>query len=191
MIEKTLVRIYAEALFQLAEERSEVEQVYGELRDLERLYDASKELSAFLCSPQVDQAEKKRLIERTLKPHLSPLTFHFLLTVVEKNREVLIPYMAEEFKEILDRINRRIDVDIRTAVSLPDDIVARLVGTLSRLLGKEVIPHVETDPNILGGFIVRVEDRILDASLLGKLEGLRVQLLENGRRRTAVNEDTA
>jgi F-type H+-transporting ATPase subunit delta len=179
MIERTIVRIYAEALYQLADERGQVEEVYEEIRYLEGLFHESKELADFLSSPQVDRDDKKGLINKVVKPHFSPLTYHFLLTVIDKNREILIPYLANEFKEILDRIHNRIDVDITSAVPLPDDIKERLIRALSGVLDKEIIPHMVTDPKILGGFVVRVKDRIMDASILGQLEGLRAQLLDH------------
>jgi F-type H+-transporting ATPase subunit delta len=191
MIERTLVRIYGEALFQVAEEKGVVDEIYEELRTLEELYNGSKELSGFLSSPKIDRGDKKRLIQKTFGPHLSTLTQNFLGTLIDKNREILIPYLAGEFKEILDKIHNRIDVEVTSAVPLSDAIQARLRDTLSGLLGKEVILHVKTDPDILGGIIVRVEDKIMDASVQGQFESLRDQLLGNRRRRVTANEDSA
>ena len=191
MIERTLVRIYGEALYQIAEERGVVDEVYGELRDLEDLYRGSKELSTFLNSPKVDRGEKKDLVRKVLGPQFSDLTRQFLELLVDKNREVLIPYLAGEFKEILDDLHNRIDVDVTSAVPLPEDLQDRLKGTLSRLLDKEVLLHPKIDPGILGGIVVRVEDKIIDGSVKGRLEDLRKKLLENHRRRVAANEDPA
>lgn len=191
MIERTLVRIYGEALFQIAEERGVVDETYEELRALEELYNGSEELSGFLTSPKVDRDDKKRMIRNTLGPHLSTLTHNFLGTLIDKNREVLIPYLAGEFKEILDRINNRIDVDVTSAVPLGDDLQERLRDALSGVLGKEIILHLKIDPDILGGIVVRVEDTIMDISIQGEFESLRDQLLGNRRRRVTANEDSA
>ena len=191
MIERTIVKIYAEALHQIAEERRTVDEVYGELRDLEALFRDSRELSDFLSSPMVDRNEKKRIVTRALGPAFTQLTIHFLLTLVEKNREALIPYMADEFKSILDRVHNRIEVDVTSARPLHDDIVRRLAETLSRSLDKEVILHNKTDPGILGGIVVRVEDWIMDGSLRGQIEKLREQLLGVGKRSAVAHENTA
>ncbi len=191
MIERTLVRIYGEALYQIAEERGKVDEIYEELRYLKDLYNGSKELSGFLSSPKVDRGDKKRMIQKTLGPHLSTLTGNFLSTLVDKSREVLIPYLAGEFKEILDRIHNRIDVDVTSAVPLGDEIQAKLRETLSRVLGKEIMLHMKIDPEILGGIVVRVEDKIMDGSILGQFESLREQMLGNKRRRVTANEDSA
>ena len=191
MIERTLVKIYAEALFQIAEERLIVEEVYEDLKQLKWLFEESRELSNFLTSPKVDRKDKKLLLKKTLSDSLSPLTFHFLLTLVDKSREIIIPHLAVEIMEILDRIHNRIDVDITSAVPLEDHIKGKLNDTLSRVLNKEVMLHPRTDPTILGGIIVKVEDRIMDGSLLGELERLRAHLLDTERRSVGVNEDSA
>ncbi len=191
MIERTVVRIYAEALFQIADEKKRVEETCEELRELESLFNGSKELSAFLISPQVDRREKKRVVQKTLGQAFSPQIIHFLLTLIDKNREPLIPYMADEFKDILDRIHNRIDVEITSAVPLQEDAIRKVKETLSRSLEKEIIVHTKTDPDIIGGIVVRVEDRVLDGSILGQLERLRMRMLGKDRRRVTVNEDSA
>ncbi len=191
MIERTVVRIYAEALFQIADEKKRVEETCEELRQLENLFNDSKELSTFLVSPQVDRREKKRVVQKTLGQAFSPQTIHFLLTLIDKNREPLIPYMADEFKDILDRIHNRINVEITSAVPLQEDAIRKVKETLSRSLEKEIMLHPKTDPDIIGGIIVRVEDRILDGSVLGQLERLRMRMLGKERRRVTVNEDSA
>ncbi len=190
MIERTLVKIYAEALFQIADESGRVEEVYEELQQLEGIFNDSKEFSAFLTSPKVDRREKKRLLQKALSPAYSRQTIHFLLTLIDKNREILIPHMANEFKDILDRIHNRIDVEITSTVQLQDDVIRKATETLSRSLNKEVIVHQKMNPDILGGIIVRVEDRILDGSILGQIERLREQMLGKERRRVTVNEDS-
>jgi F-type H+-transporting ATPase subunit delta len=191
MIERTLVRIYAEALYEMARERDAVDTVRGELEELENLFEQSREFSSFLVSPNVDRKEKKRVVRKALGEALSPLTLHFLLILVDKNREVLIPHIAEEFNGILDRALNRTDVDVTSAVPLEEDIVTQIRESLARTLEKEVTLRMKVDPSILGGIIVRVEDRVLDGSLLGQFERLRARMLGSERRSTVANEDTA
>jgi F-type H+-transporting ATPase subunit delta len=189
MIERTLVKIYAEALFQIADERGRVEEVYGELQQLECIFNDSKEFTTFLTSPKVERQEKKRLLQKVLSSDFSRLTIHFLLTLIDKNREILIPYMANEFKDILDRIHNRIDVEITSAMRLQDDLLRKATETLSRSLNKEILVNQKIDPDILGGIVVRVEDRILDGSIRGQIERLKAQMLGKEIRRVTVNED--
>jgi F-type H+-transporting ATPase subunit delta len=191
MIESTLVKIYAEALFQIAEENDVVSDIHEELLQLEILFGESATLSAFLTSPKVDVKEKKQLIKKVLGPHFSPLIIHFLFTLSDKNRELIIPYMANEFKEILDRIHNRIDVDITSAVPLQESVVQRIKDNLSATLGKEIILHSNLDPSIIAGIIIRVEDRILDGSTHGYLRRLKARLLGHEIRRVATNENSA
>ncbi len=191
MIESTLVRIYAEALFQIADEKGVVTEIHEELRHFESLFRETAALSTFLTSPKVDTKEKKQLVKRVLGPHFSPLIIHFLFTLIDKHRELLIPHMANEFKEILDRIHNRIDCDITSAVPLQDSVVQRTKESLSAALGKDVIIRSHTDPSIIGGIIIRVEDRILDGSILGELKKLKARLLGQERRRVLTNENPA
>jgi F-type H+-transporting ATPase subunit delta len=191
MIERTLIKIYAKALYQLADEKGRVDEVYDELRDLSTLFKDSKELYALLTSPKVDRKEKKRIIRDTLGPVCSRLTVYFLLTLIDKNREVLIPFMSEEFKEILDDVHNRIDVEVTSAIRLEDDMLRRIKDALSRVLQKEIVLQPRVDPDILGGIIVRVEDTVLDSSLKGRMERLRERMLGEDRRRVTANEDSA
>ena len=191
MIERTLVKIYAEALYQLAEGRDSVDTVYEEIQGLEALFRASVEMATYLTSPQVDRKEKKDFIRKVLGTRISKLTLHFLLTLVDRGREIIIPDLAGEFKEILDGIHNRIDVDVTSAVPLEEDLVRSIRESLSRVLGREIILHPRGDPEILGGIIIRVGDMVLDSSLRGQMERLRECLLREERRRVTVNEDSA
>lgn len=191
MIERTLVRIYAEAIYEMARDRDAVETIGGELEELERLFGESPEFSSLLLSPNVDREEKKRVMRKVLGGAISPLALYFLLTLIDKNREILIPYMAGEYREILDRALNRTDAEVTSAVPLEEELLARIRDVLARALEKEVRLNMKVDPTILGGIVVRVEDRVLDASLLGRFERLRPRMLGSERRSTVANEDTA
>ena len=172
----TIARNYAEALFELGERSGETLR-YAELIDaVAGAVQASPEVQAVLMSPRVPKAAKARLFGDALRG--APRHFVlFLQALVKRGRQLLLQEIAGEYLNLLDiKLNR-----VRAAVTLarPADEALRksLADALSRQLGKEVLPLFRVEPEILGGAVVRIGERIHDGSLRRRLTKLRRHLL--------------
>ena len=173
---ESIARNYAEALFALAEKGGEVD-AWGEwIEALSGAIVASPRVEAALLSPKVTKAAKTALLTGAAAG--APSAFKlFLAAVVKRGRQRLLPAMANEFHALNDvRLNR-----VRAGVILarePDEqLKGRIKRALEEQLGKEVLPAYSVDPEILGGAIVRLGDRVLDGSVKRRIVRLRRQLL--------------
>jgi F-type H+-transporting ATPase subunit delta len=164
-------RRYADALFGIAIERGTADQWSEELQ---RIADLVGDPTAMrvLSSPTV-QAQQKRAAIETLASPLSAETLALVNILLQRRRVDLLPSLADAFASRL-RESRNVELaEVTTAVDLAEEDRQQVVGWLQGYLGKQVELHHRVDPEILGGIVARVGDRLIDASVRGRLETLR------------------
>lgn len=173
---ETIARNYAEALFELGDRSGQAEH-YADLLDaLAAAIETTPRVQAVLMSPRVPKSEKARFLGEAL----SSVPREFVLwlqALVKRGRQGILREIATEYVVLLDlKLNR-----IRASVTLarkPDQKLKRMIEErLSHQLKKQVIAAYLEDPEILGGAIVRVGDRVLDGSVRRRMTRLRRQLL--------------
>jgi F-type H+-transporting ATPase subunit delta len=175
---ETVARNYAEALFELGERSGQVEY-YADLIDaVAAAVEQTPRVEAILMSPRVPKAEKARLLGGALRD--APREFVlFLQALVRRGRHQILRPIALEYMNLLDQKLDRVRAGVTLARN-PDEKLKRAIQeALSRQLGKQVIPAFSVDPEILGGTIVRVGERVLDGSLRRRMTKLRRQLLSH------------
>ena len=175
---ETVARNYAEALFELARKSGQGER-YADLLDaVAAAIETTPKVQSVLMSPRVPKSEKARFLGEALQSVKVPREFVlWLQAVVKRGRQGILREIATEYLALLDaKLNR-----IRASVTLarkPDQKLQQLIEErLGRQLNKQVIAAYLVDPEILGGAIVRVEDRVLDGSVRRRMTKLRRQLL--------------
>jgi len=178
MRETTVARSYAEALLELAVRESAVDEYADELGRLADLLRTEETFRLFLETPRIDASEKKRVLRDVFGGKLPERLLRFLLLVIDKRRQRLLPQMVEEFSDLADEHFGRLKVEITTAMEPDEAVKERLRERLSRAFDREVLPRYRVNPAILGGVVVRVEDRIMDGSIRHRLQGLRRRLLK-------------
>lgn len=177
MREPTIARNYAEALFELGERSGETE-LFGDLLEaVAGAIQADDRIRLTLETPRVSKPEKQRLLERALEDRAPPAFVRFLVAVVKRGRQGLIPAISRAYLGLVDLKLNRVHAGV-TMVRKPDSKLAlEIRRRLSDVTGSEVVPHFRESPRILGGIIVRIGDRIMDGSLRRRLLALRRQML--------------
>jgi F-type H+-transporting ATPase subunit delta len=172
----TIARNYAEALFALGERSGQAPR-FGELIDaVAAAVETTPAVQAVLMSPRVPKAAKARLLGAALQD--APREFVlFLQALVKRGRQRLLREIADEFHTLLDVKLNRVRAGVTLARPADDTLQRSIADALSRQLGKQVLPSFSVEPEILGGAIVRVGERILDGSLRRRLTKLRRHLL--------------
>ncbi len=173
---ETVAKNYAEALFALGE-RSGNTVAYAEWMDaVAGAIEVSPKVEAVLLSPKVTKEAKTRILVESVSA--APKEFQlFLAAVVKRGRQVLFGEIATAYMGLLDIKLDRARAGV-TLVREPDPTLrAAIVAALEKQVGKEVIATFSEDPEILGGVVVRLGDRVLDGSLRRRLTRLRRQLL--------------
>ncbi len=176
MLKDSLARRYSAALFALADEAGTTRATLDQLDAFIAALDEDPQLAEFYESPVIDRAEKQRMLETALAGS-GELVAQFVLLLVRKRRENIIRLVASQMHELLDRQAGRADADIETPTPLPAHELAELARRLSKVYGRTIVPQPKVQPALLGGMVVQVGDRYVDASVSGKIEELRRHLL--------------
>ena len=173
---ETVARNYAEAVFQLGERSGNVE-LYADLLDaVAAAVEQTPRVEAILMSPRIPKAEKAQLLGGALRD--TPREFVlFLQALVRRGRQQILRPVATEYMNLLDQKLDRVRAGVTLARTPDEKLKRNIQEALSRQLGKQVIPAFSVDPEILGGTIVRVGERVLDGSVRRRMTKLRRHLL--------------
>lgn len=170
-------RRYAQAAFEIALEKDEFDAWHDDLGYLANALE-SDEFSEFLDAPQVTVSQKIALIDETVGGSISPLARNLLALLASRNSANLMSSVAEAYQEMLD-VHRGIErAEVVSAVPLSDEQQSKVESMLKEMVGKDISLTVRVEPEILGGFVARVGDKLIDGSTRTKLEGLRRELIQ-------------
>jgi F-type H+-transporting ATPase subunit delta len=169
-------RIYADALFQAAKEQGRLARVAEEIGDFARAAADVPELRAVLRNPQLEPRAKSGVLEDLLGD-ADPLVRNFLLLAAEKGRIGEIEEIAHEFDRLMAREERRLTVELTTARELSDEEATAIVSQIERASGRTVEATRAVDPALIGGIVLQAGTMRVDASVRGRLERLRNDLV--------------
>ena len=172
------VSTYAEALFEAARERDELEGTLDDLKDFVAALEESEELRLFFYGGQIPEREKRRAID-ALTQGMTLSSMNFLKVLADNGREEILEEVLLRYEDLVKEHLGRVEVEVTTAVELSEEERNRIKERLGRLLeGREVILDTNVDPDILGGAVFRFGGRMVDSSVRGQLVSLREEMLE-------------
>jgi len=168
---------YARSLLELANEKNSAKETGQELDELAGVIDADAGFASFLSNPAIGEKELGEMVEKVFRGRVSPLIMNFLLVANRKGRLADLRQIAFTYSELLDRQNGVVEVDAFVAKQLSDDEFEQVRQKVGAALKREVVLHQYVDESIIGGLVLRLEDRLLDASVRAQLKGIHKQLL--------------
>ena len=169
-------RIYARALFDAAQNHDRLARVREDLADFVSAVEQVPELRALLRDPVLDPKEKADALDSILGG-VDELVRNFLLLVAEKNRTAQIEEIAREFDRLVAAEERRLEVELTTAFELSDKEAKSIVAQIEKASGRQVDATRSVDPNLIGGLILQAGSMRVDASVRGRLNRLRHDLV--------------
>jgi F-type H+-transporting ATPase subunit delta len=175
-------RTYARALFEAAKEEGRLERVHEQLSDFVAAADQVRELQSVLESPELDSRAKVALLDEVLGD-ADELVRNFVRLLAEKGRSGEVDEIAREFEALVAQERGILDVELTTAVELSQNDFDDLVARIGKASGRKVRASRAVDPDLVGGLVLQVGSRRLDASIRGRLDRLRQELTT--RRSTA------
>ncbi len=184
-----LARVYARALLELAEDRQEADNLLRELLDLLAMLEKSKPGGGFFTSPLVDSAVRTQVIEKAFRGRCSDLLVDALQVINRKERLVLFPAIVEQFRLAHEDLRGRVDVHVRTATPLTDDLRRGLREAAKAYAGREADLVETVDEAVIGGMVVHIGDRKFDTSVATALRRLAGQLAERAAREIHAGKD--
>jgi F-type H+-transporting ATPase subunit delta len=169
-------RTYARSLHEAAKEVGRVPVVREELADFVEAVRAVPELRSLLRNPQLEPRAKARALEAILGES-DQLIRNFLLLLAEKGRIVGLEEIAREFERIAAADEGQIEVELTTAFELSDDDARSIVGRIEQASGRRVEATRKVDPSLIGGVVLQAGSLRVDASVRGRLDRLRQELV--------------
>jgi len=177
MRDTTIAKNYAETLLVLATRAKDLRGWGKMLTEVATAMREQPALKLFLESPRVSTAQKSEVIGKALTDRMPRLMLRFIQTVITHRRQMLIPAIAEEYLNLVDESEGRLHARVTVAKETDDAGRDAIAAHLSRMFGKDVVPHLIVDPSIMGGVVVHVGDTVLDGSVRKSLASLRRRML--------------
>ncbi len=170
---------YATALFELARDEKALDAVAADLARFEALVDGSADLDRLVKNPVFTADEQERALAAVLgQAGIGGLAAKFLLLVAKKRRLFAARDMIKAFRTLLARHRGEARAEVTVAEPLSDRHLAALKEMLAGATKKEVALDVKVDPKILGGLVVKLGSRMVDASLKTKLNSIKLAMKE-------------
>jgi F-type H+-transporting ATPase subunit delta len=174
----TVASMYAQALHEAAKERGRVKQVRKDLADFAAAAREVPELRELLRNPQVDPRAKAAALGDLLKK-ADELVRNFLLLLAEKGRSAELDEIAREFERLVETEEGVVRLELTTAYELSDKEARDLVKQIEKGSGRPVVASREVDPELIGGIVLKAGSLRVDASIRGRLNQLRQELVRS------------
>jgi F-type H+-transporting ATPase subunit delta len=173
----TIARNYAEALIVLARKHDDLDGWGAAINGVVTAIEGDARLRNFLAAPQVSAAEKNAVIGKAFSGKLPRPMVRFLQKLVQNRRQLLLPEIAVEYGNLVDEVAGRVHAQVTVSREANEADHRIIADQLSRAFAKTVVPHVNVNPAILGGVIVKVGDRVMDGSVRKRLKTLKARIV--------------
>ena len=179
MAHSRVVSRYAEALFQLAGERGSLKEMYSNAIALLNMCGNSREFLVFLKNPVIKGEKKKAVIEKIFENQFSTTFNDFIRLIITNKREIYLIEIVKSFIKIYKQSLNILDAEVVTAVSLNDQSKESMKAFIAKISGAENVELVnKIDTNIIGGFRLKFDDKLMDSSVVHDLEKIRKQIVK-------------
>lgn len=173
MSELTVLRRYANALIEEAAQQECTQAVDDDVDMLRATLRETREFERLVESPAIPQDKKRDVFRALLKDRVHPLTLRFVELLVEKDREMLLADLLDTYRTLRDEQDGIVEVHARVPAPLDDAEREKLIQRLKAMTGKDIRLDVTEQPDLIGGLVFRIGDRVYDGSVRQKLDNLR------------------
>jgi F-type H+-transporting ATPase subunit delta len=170
---------YARAMLEMSDEDKSInpEAIATDLRGLRELVEQNDTFRQYLADPSVSSESRGEVLKRTLASQVSTIVLRTLGVLNEKNRLPLLPQIANAYDDLLDERLGKIEVDLIVAQKLSPEQLTEATQRIGQALKRDAVVHTYVDESIIGGMIVRVGDKLIDASVKNQLQSIKEKLL--------------
>ena len=170
---------YASALFELAREGRAIDAVAADLDQFDRLIRESADLQRLILSPVFSAEEQMAAISAILdRAGLSGLAANFIRLVASKRRLFALPDMIRAFRELVAEAKGIVRAEVILAERPSDGVMSDITSALRDVAKADIDLDIRIDPSLIGGLIVKMGSRMVDASVRSKLNAIRLSLNE-------------
>jgi F-type H+-transporting ATPase subunit delta len=170
----TSVKRYAQAVFEIALESNKLKEWQSDLRKIARLIQDT-EFASLIENPKLP-FELKAKLAREILGKINPMALNLVYLLIAKGKLKNAGQLADEYERLLNNHYGIKTAEVTTAIALDNTERERLSHHLEAIIGKKVSVNIQVNPDILGGFIARIDDSLIDGSIRNKLEMLKKSL---------------
>ena len=170
---------YAKSLLMMSVEKNILEEVHSDMKLLQSVCKENKGFRSLLQSPIIKTDKKNEIINKILSNSVNQLTMAFITIVTNKKRESYLEGISESFVSQYRDYKNIENVSVTTAVEMDGDIKEEILPFIDGKTDKTVELTESVDPNIMGGAIIKIGDRQIDASVLKEINKLKHKFKQN------------
>lgn len=175
---KLVSKTYASALYELALEEQMIDQILAEYEFVANSFDEFPEFLNIINSPKVSVDDKKKIIDDTYGKQVSELLINFLKLLIDKKRSDEMVGVYDDYKTFVKAHKGLVVAKVESVIPLEANEIKNLEAKLNQVTGKTVTVNNVINPDIMGGLVVKVGDKVIDGSIKRKLENLKHELAE-------------
>lgn len=168
---------YSKALFQSALEEKKIDIIQSDIESIKILIIESSDFSNLIQNPLIQLRVKSKLMENVLKGKVDLLTFKFMQLLCQKKRANLLPEIIERFEDLVLDFKGIVRGELVSTIKLGSEQIQRITNKISEITGKSIQLQERIDETLVGGFVVKFKDTVIDLSINGQLEKLREKLV--------------
>lgn len=180
MLNPRLAGRYAKSLIDLAKEKGQLEPIYRDMELLRSYIRQSRDLSSLLKSPVIPADKKEAVMAALINGKVNEITTAFIRLLIRKSRESVLPQIVEAFIEQYKSFKEIYPVKLTTAAPVSEEIKQAII---SQVKSQTNMQHIEltseVDEKLIGGFVLQLGDKLVDASIAYDLNDIRKQFLNN------------
>lgn len=179
MSNSRVARRYAKPLIGLADEQGKLDVVKQDMEMFVSLCDESKDLANMLKSPIIPHQKKLSILEAIFKGKIDDLTFSIFEILVKKNREAVLIEVGRSFLELYNSLKGIVKATVTTAIKIENDTLEDFRKLVKQISGMDVALDQQVDPNVIGGFKLKIADKQIDETIQSKLKDLKLKFTTN------------
>jgi F-type H+-transporting ATPase subunit delta len=177
MSEQRVASRYAKALIDMSKEQQIIDIVKNDLSVFQQTVHQNVQLQHLLKSPVVNNGDKIAILNKVFGKSFQKITLDFFGIVVRKNRSSVLEAISQSFMDQYNDINNIISATVKTAQAIDANVTAEITAFIEKQSGKKVAITASVDPSLIGGLVIQVGDNLYDASISGKLNKVKQNLL--------------
>ena len=180
MVDSRAASRYVKSLLSLAVEKNALEAVHSDMLMFSKVVDDNRQFELLLKNPIIKHEKKREILQKVFSGRVHPLTMAIMDILTRKNREPLLPAIAKEFHTAYNLHQGIGRATITTAIPLDTELRDEFEDIIKKLSEKDKVELIEKiDKDMIGGFVLNVGDRQVDASIKNKLKALKVTFSHN------------
>lgn len=168
---------YAKALFELGKEKNTLDTFITDIKQVEEVLNESSDFVLMLESPIVKTSQKREVVQQIFGDKIDALSLNFLNMVIQNRREMYLKDISRNFLAICRKDQGILSAVLTSASEMEEEGKGRLIEMLAKSFDSKIELKEVIDEDLIGGFIIRVEDQQLDASVANQLNQIKRELL--------------